>query len=191
MAAEENPTPQQAGTITIGQVARLCMISEERVRQLVKAGYIPKAARGVYPLVGAVQGYIRSLKDDQKSTTKTAGDSRVRDARAQEIEIRIAEKRRELVPLEDATAAQDKIIATVVAELTGLPARVTRDVPTRKLIEKELDAARNRMAASLRSSAEALRTGRDVFGDTGEADAGSMGEGEPEVPRKRGRPRSS
>ncbi|WP_245501734.1 hypothetical protein [Mesorhizobium sp. M2A.F.Ca.ET.039.01.1.1] len=186
-----NEPQQQSGTITIGQVARLLMISEERVRQLVKAGYIPKSARGVYPLVGAIQGYIRSLKDDQKNTSKTAGDSRVRDARAQEIEIRIAEKRRELIPIEDATAALDKTLATVVAELAGLPARVTRDVPTRRAIEKELDAARNRMAASLRASAAAIRTGGDVFADPAEAEPGSVGAPEPEVPRKRGRPRST
>ena len=33
---------EHAGLIPIGQAARLLMISEERIRQLVKQGFIPK-----------------------------------------------------------------------------------------------------------------------------------------------------
>lgn len=188
--ADETAAPPQAGMITIVQAARLLMISDERVRQLVKAGYIPKAARNTYPLVGVVQGYIRSLKDEQKGATKIVAENKVRDARAEVLQMQIAERKRELVPIEDAAATLDKVMATVVAELTGLPARVTRDVPMRRAIEKELDAARNRMAATLRTSAATLRAGGDVFADAAEADAGSVGEAEPQVSRKRGRPRS-
>ena len=55
---------KQSGLIPIGQAARLLMISEERIRQLQKQGYIPRAdKRGVVQLVGAVQGYLRYLKD--------------------------------------------------------------------------------------------------------------------------------
>ena len=35
---------EHAGLIPIGQAARLLMISEERIRQLVKQGFIPKVA---------------------------------------------------------------------------------------------------------------------------------------------------
>jgi hypothetical protein len=43
-------------------------------------------------LVGAVQGYLRYLKGDERRSAKSAADSRVRDARALEIELRIAER---------------------------------------------------------------------------------------------------
>jgi hypothetical protein len=33
---------EHAGLIPIGQAARLLMISEERIRQLVKQGFIPR-----------------------------------------------------------------------------------------------------------------------------------------------------
>ena len=33
--------PEQSGLIPIGQAARLLMISDERIRQLTKQGYIP------------------------------------------------------------------------------------------------------------------------------------------------------
>ena len=93
---------EHAGLIPIGQAARLLMISEERIRQLVKQGFIPKPEkRGFVQLVGAVQGYLRYLKDDERRSAKSAADSRVRDARALEIELRIAERSRELIPVED------------------------------------------------------------------------------------------
>ena len=69
---------EHAGLIPIGQAARLLMISEERIRQLVKQGFIPKPEkRGFVQLVGAVQGYLRYLKDDERRSAKSAADSRV------------------------------------------------------------------------------------------------------------------
>ena len=69
--------PEPSGLIAIGQAARLLMISDERVRQLQKQGYIPRAPkRGVVPLVGAVQGYLRYLKDEERQSSKSAAASR-------------------------------------------------------------------------------------------------------------------
>ena len=66
---------EQSGLIPIGQAARLLMISEERIRPLQKQGYVPKAdKRGVVQLVGAVQGYLRYLKDDERRSAKSAAD---------------------------------------------------------------------------------------------------------------------
>ena len=77
---------EHAGLIPIGQAARLLMISEERIRQLVKQGFIPKPEkRGFVQLVGAVQGYLRYLKDDERRSAKSVADSRVRYARALEM----------------------------------------------------------------------------------------------------------
>ena len=86
---------EQSGLIPIGQAARLLMISEERIRQLVKQGYVPKSEkRGYVQLVGAVQGYLKYLNEDERRSTRSAADSRVRDARALEIELRIDANKR-------------------------------------------------------------------------------------------------
>jgi len=50
--------PDQPGVITMAQATRLLMLSDERIRQLQKAGYIDKVGHGQMTLVGAVQGYI-------------------------------------------------------------------------------------------------------------------------------------
>ena len=48
-----------SGEIAVGMAARLLMISDERVRQLIAQGYVPRPRRGVTTIVGAVQGYSR------------------------------------------------------------------------------------------------------------------------------------
>src|SRR5262245_2013878 len=99
--------PAQGGLIPRGQLALLLMITGERVRQLQKLGAIPPSVKGNIPLVGAVQGYITWLKDEERRTSKSASASRVQDARAHEIEMRTAEKKRELIPVTEAIAAVD------------------------------------------------------------------------------------
>ena len=151
----------QSGLIPIGQAARLLMISDERIRQLQKQGYIPKSEkRGQVQLVGAVQGYLRYLKDDERRSSKTAADSRVRDARALEIELRIAERSRDLIPLEDALADIAEFAAMVRSELAGLPARLTRGIEERQKIETEVDGVLSRLSERASEKAENLAAGR-------------------------------
>jgi len=151
---------EPSGLIPIGQAARLLMISDERIRQLQKQGYIPRALkRGVVPLVGAVQGYLRYLREDGRQSTKSAAANRVTDARTREIELRIAERQRDLIPQDDARAVIGEMAAMVKAEFVGLPARVTRDLDLRRTLEQEVDASFARLAASAERARSALGTG--------------------------------
>lgn len=54
-------------------IAKLLEITPRRLQQLAKDGYIPKASRGKYSLVGAVQGYVRFLRAAQ-TRAKTEPD---------------------------------------------------------------------------------------------------------------------
>ncbi|MCR6673243.1 hypothetical protein [Devosia ginsengisoli] len=138
------------------------MITSRWIRKLQADGYIPRPAPGKVALVAAVQGYIKSLKDEDRRSTKTASDSRVRDARAAEIEMRIAERKRELIPIEDAAAAMDLLAGKTKEEMTGLAARITRDMELRRKIEAEVNGAQSRIADALRASAEFARKGGDL-----------------------------
>jgi len=162
MAEKSTQNVETPGLISTDQAARLLMVSAERVRQLVKAGYIPRAEKGRVLLVAAVQGYIKFLKEEERRTSKSAADSRVRDARAAEIELRIAEKNRQLVPIEDATTALDMVLASVREEFVGLPARVTRDLDLRRTLEADVNGAFERIAKSLASSGRLLAEGGDL-----------------------------
>ncbi len=153
------PDQQQGDLITLEVAGRLLMISPERIRQLSKAGYIAIPKRGFTTIVSAVQGYIRFLKEDARKESKSAAASRAVDARAAEIELRIAERKRELIPLEDALLAMDLLAGEVNRQLAGLPAQITRDIALRRDIEAKVDGVRARISERLGASRGLAQTG--------------------------------
>lgn len=157
--ADLDETKAGGTEIPIATAAQLLMIGAERVRQLVKDGYIPKGKRGHVPLVGAVQGYLRFRDDADRRASKSAADGRVRDARAKEIELRNSVRLRELVPVEECHFVVDTFITACVAEMEGMPARITRDIPLRRKIDGEIRAARLRMVEKLTAAREKLENG--------------------------------
>lgn len=166
----EAETP--AGTITTAQAARLLMLSDERVRQLTKSGYVPTLAQGRYNLVAVVQGYIRFLKDDARQSSRTAADNRVRDARAAEIERRMAREDRDLIMLDEAMAAYDFAVGLFLASISGLPARMTRNASERRRLEAICDGERQRLADRFAEGASALRSGEAAVDADDEDDTG-------------------
>lgn len=168
--APKDTTPA-AGMITTAQATKLLMITPQWLRQLAVQGYIPRAVKGAYPLVAVVQGYIKSLKDDEKRSTKTAADNRVRDARAAEIERRMAREDREIITLEEAMASHEDVTGEYLQSISGLPARITRNQSERRRIEVICDAERTRLATRFDKSASALRTGQPAIDADGEDDA--------------------
>ena len=153
---QNNPT---AGMMTVAQAMSLLMLSDEWLRQLAKKGYVPKAEKGLLPLVGTVQGYIRWLKDDERAKSKTAAASAVQQARAREIELRIARESGKLVELEDAEAAFAEILGAFRSELVGVPAASTRDLELREIIDTRINDAVARARDRFRQRIETLRAG--------------------------------
>lgn len=148
--------------IKIEVAARLLMIGPERVRQLAKAGYIEIPKRGHTTIVSAVQGYIRSLKDSHSAATKKGSANRAQDARAEEIELRLRERKRELIPQEEALEAMTLLVGKVNDEFNGLASRYTRDIDERKLIEAEVDGSKARIAGALGKLAGFVSTGGET-----------------------------
>lgn len=122
--------------IKINEAADLLKLTTRRVQQLVTEGWIKKTA-GKYTIVGCVHGYIDFLHDEERRTTKSAADSRVRDRRADEIELRIIERSKSLVneAKTEALGIIDEVLGGFKADLLALPARVTGDLELRKKIE--------------------------------------------------------
>lgn len=153
---------QQGDLITLDVAGRLLMIGPERIRQLNKAGYIAIPKRGFTTIVSAVQGYIRFMKDEDRKQTATGAAERARDARAREIDQRIAERDRKLIPIEDAELAMDLLVGAVNKELDGQAARITRDMALRRVIEADVHGAKTRIAKAVAESRGLARTGRDA-----------------------------
>lgn len=145
-----NDVSSSPGTlVTLDVAAQLIMVTPRWVQKLTKDGWIPKSERGRYSLIGVVQGYINFLKDEARRASKSAADSRVRDARAREIELRVARQQADLIPYAEHVAILDEILGHIRAEMEGAPARITRDLGIRDelkgVIHGSLDKASRRL----------------------------------------------
>lgn len=120
-------------------------LSAERIRQLIKQGFIEGAIPGrgkipgTVPLRRAMLGVIRFGKDEARRTSKSASASRVQDARAREIELKTAEREGRLMAVEEVRAVVAEWGAILRTGFSGIPARITRDMTFRRKIETEID----------------------------------------------------
>ena len=150
-----------AGTISVEVAAKLLMVTPEWIRRLSKDGWITKSDRGRYRVVDVVQGYVRFLKDEARRSTKTASHSRLQDIRTRKEELNVAQTERELVPLADAMTLVDEVAGAVVARVNAIPARFTRDIEQRALLQREVDDALAEVADRIEKLGSAFRSGRD------------------------------
>lgn len=124
-------------------------VSRQRVEQLTADGVLRKSENGKYAIKENVVAFLRWQRDESRRANKSAADSRVRDARAREIELKIAREQRELVPTDAAMALLTVAMGAIVARLDGLPAAVTRDLPLRRKIEAAIDTIKTAAADEL------------------------------------------
>lgn len=148
--------------MSTSEVGELLLLSAERVRQLVKEGYIERVSRGRFEPSTAVQGYIRYLRDEARQTSKSAAATRIQDIRAEKMQHDLMVAKREHLPREDLELAVDTIAASVISEMTSIGARVTRDPTLKAKIDQEADNALNRIADKIDRAAEAAVAGGDV-----------------------------
>lgn len=156
----KSPVDQQL-TMGVAEIASMCGRTVRWVQIVAKEQAVEKDGRGKYRLASFVAAIVSHYEALQESNSKVASASRATDARAREIELRIARQERTLIPREDADLAIDLVVGEVNKQLAGLPARVTRDVPLRRKIEAEVDETKRKIAEALGNGKELNRTGRD------------------------------
>lgn len=168
----------EANTLDIQGAANLLELSPRRIQYLAAEGWIQKSGAGRYPIVPLVRGYVRFLKEDNARKSKSAADGRLRDARAREVEQRIAERDRGLVALDEALGIFDEVTGSFLQTLSGAPARITRNQSERRRLEAIFDADRQRLADHFAERRLALRTGRDADPADDPDDSGRVGAAE-------------
>jgi hypothetical protein len=160
------------------ELAELLLTESSRISQLAKEGVFKRIGKGAYDLKESVQAYVRWQRDQQKRQTIISADSRVREARARDIEARTSQRLGQLVPL----ALYDEMIhgfaGVVRSELAGMAATCTRDLVMRRIIDRELNARLHRMAEY--AKAKSVRVGALGLADDSQRGNGTgrVGSGE-------------
>ena len=145
--------------VSIPVISEAFHIHSDVFRNHLKQGIFHKSRPGHVMLVEAMRGVVVLLKQKATAITATGSRDKVAVARAAEINQRIEEKSRALVPIADAQLAIDLVCRAVKDQMTGLAARTTRDPVLQRQIAAEVNASLLRITNSLTASAKLLRTG--------------------------------
>lgn len=115
--------------------AKLFNVTERRIQQLAKDKVIPKAARGKYPLIGVIQGYVQYLQERSLGQEFSDGDLRAERLRLTRAQARNMELKNEIVegstaPIEIIQMVLSRIAGEAAGELDSIPLNIKRKHPT-------------------------------------------------------------
>jgi hypothetical protein len=169
-------------TYPLDVIARLLMLTPRRVQQLVKEGIIPKAERGRYELVPAVQGYIRYLKDRAIGGDMAGGEAedkaRLMKARADIAQFEAQRLAEELAPVDEVERAWADLVASFRARCLAVPTKAAPMVAVEEtteacheIIETFIHEALAEIAATKVEGREPTGSGNKPRGDGGGASA--------------------
>lgn len=137
-------------------IAKLLMLTERRVQQLVKEGVIPRAERGRYELAPAVQGYIRYLQERMAGNASQVESIDYHKEKARKIkaeadiaEIEAAKRRAEAIDAQEVKRAWQLILSEVRANMIGTtPARIAQlirglenETDIKRIVREEIELA--------------------------------------------------
>lgn len=137
MTPEKQSAASPAGLVSMVQASALVGLSDERIRQLARQGYVPQPVRGMIPLVGLVQGVIRFYLDPDRRANRWAVEARLRETKTREVEQRIAARDARLIDVVETKDVVSEAIDELRDETRTLPASIAN--PTiRARVEGEL-----------------------------------------------------
>ena len=145
--------------------AKLFNVSERRIQQLAKEGVIPKAARGKYPLIGVIQGYVsylqeRSLGQEFSDSDFRAERIRLTRAQAESLELKNEIAKREVAPIELLTHAVSNGATQIAAILGSVPLNIKRQIP--RLTSTEIETIKREIVKA-QNAAAAIKIDFDVI----------------------------
>lgn len=140
---------------------------------LIKDGVFTPVGKSKLNLADSVQAYVEFRERFVESKVKgpTSAD-KLREMRQLELSRKIAREDRQIITLDEAMGTVDAITGIYLTSLSGLPARITRDLAERKRLEKIFDEQRQRLTKRFSKEAHALETGEQPDQADGEDDAG-------------------
>lgn len=115
-------------TFEVKVIARLLMLDERRIQQLAAQGYIPKAERGRYGLVDAVQGYIKYLKEHGRDSSRGQEHSRLARAQATKVEMENYRRMGELQTTAQVEETTQGLVVMMKTSLEGMPSRLASEL---------------------------------------------------------------
>lgn len=170
-------------TCTVDELAALIEIDARTVYRHARDDGLPRVRRGVYPLAECVQWYLRRSLDGRGPTGDPVLDAerlRLVTAQADQIELKNAQTRGELLDAELVSGAMRQVMAVCASQVDVLGPRAAGRLAMKQAAEimivlrDECTDIRSAIAAEIEAFAD--RVARGGAGETAaETDGGTMG----------------
>ncbi|MBN9459045.1 MAG: hypothetical protein J0I54_20625 [Bosea sp.] len=126
--------PKAAPGVSEEQLAKLLGCSDRNIRDLAKRQLVVKVAPGRYDLGRSVQTYVKHLRDQAAGHRSGEDDLVVERARltrlqAEEIEVRLAVRRGELIAIDEVSPALERIVRAVQLSLLAVATKAAGRLP--------------------------------------------------------------
>jgi hypothetical protein len=147
VAVDRPPVAKAAAPVSASALALHLDCSRAYIGKLEAEGVIQRQGNG-FPLDQSRVAYLRYLRRGRRQSARTEADAAHAKAKTELLQIRIMEKRRELVRQSDVDELIDRIAGVTLTALSSLPARCAPcgDLATRRAIERVVFEVRTEIA---------------------------------------------
>ena len=164
--------PRAAGeAVTATALGKHLDLTIQRIKQLANEGVIEQLSNGRYDQDACRIAYLRWLRAPERRMQRSKVDSDFVKAKTELIAIRVHEKKRELMPTEEALADMEQLIGIVLTEMSSMPALIGgSDLQLRRKVEKCVFDTRVKIANTFTKIAEEARGPASHTTDTTDED---------------------
>ena len=142
-------------TVSASALALHLDCSTAYIGKLEAEGVIQRQGDG-FPLDESRVAYLRYLRRERRQSPRSEADADHVKVKTEMLQLRLMEKKRELVRRADVDALIDGIAGVTLTALSGLPARCAPrgDLATRRSIERVVFEVRRELAAICQQMAD-------------------------------------
>ena len=145
--------PRSRRPVSASALALHLDCSRAYVGKLEAEGVIQRQGGG-FPLDPSRVAYLRYLRRERRQSPRSEADADHVKAKTEMLQLRLMEKRCELVRRDDVDALIDQIAGTVLTHLSGIAARCSRDMAVRRNIDAVVDQVRREIASACTAKAD-------------------------------------
>ncbi|MGY8667054.1 hypothetical protein Q3C01_32495 [Bradyrhizobium sp. UFLA05-109] len=141
------PAAEGAATVSASALALHLDCNRTYIDKLEAEGVIERHGHG-FPLDECRVAYLRYLRREKRQSPRSEADADHVKAKTEMLQLRLMEKRRELVRREDVDALIDQLAGVTLTALSSMPARCAPggDLATRRSIERVVFEVRTEIA---------------------------------------------
>ena len=125
--------------------------------KLIAMGVITKLADGRFDQAACRMAYLKHLREARKLSPRGAADVALQQAKAELVQIRVAERKATLIPGVQHEARVEAIAGVILSALSAMPAQCAPvgDLPARRRLERWVNDVRIAIAKTMNGMADA------------------------------------